>query len=476
MPDAKQTSAFVDDYWERLIVPTLTDYIRIPNKSPNFDPDWKANGHMDRALELARQWTEANRPEGSVLKIYEEDNRTPLLLLTIPPSGIPADQARTVLMYGHLDKQPEMTGWRDGLGPWEPVLENGKLYGRGGADDGYALFASVCAVNALRESGTPHDRIVVLIEFSEESGSPDLPFYTELLADEIGAPDLVVCLDSGVGNYDQFWTTTSLRGMLAGVLSVQVLEEGVHSGDASGIIPSSFRLLGILLSRLEEQATGRVLPPALNANIPAVRVEQARAAAAALDHEVYTKFPMPAGMRPMHDDNAELILNRTWRAALSYTGLDGMPLPGDAGNVLRPRTELKLSLRLPPVIEAPPVQDLLAELFLKDPPLGAKVEYRPGYATTGWNAPDLSVGLETSLQNASAKYFGKPALAMGEGGSIPFMGMLGDKFPQAQFVVTGVLGPASNAHGPNEFLHIPYAKTLTCCVAEVLGERGYVSR
>lgn len=463
MPNPQKTRAFINRFWDEEIVPTITEYIRIPNKSPHFDPDWEKNGHMEQALRLAVDWLEKHPIPGSKLHVGRLKGRTPLLLLEIP-----GDSDRTVVMYGHLDKQPEMTGWREGLGPWIPVMENDKLYGRGGADDGYALFASVAAIKALKEQGVPHARIIILIEFSEESGSPDLPFYVDHFSDRIGSPDLVICLDSGAGNYDQLWSTTSLRGMVGGTLRVDVLTEGVHSGDASGIVPSSFRILRQLLTRVENPETGEIIADELSVAIPEERVLQARKAAETLGDQVFSKFPFVDKMQPVTTDRVELVLNRTWRPALAYTGQDGIPPTVSGGNVLRPYTELKLSFRIPPTLPANQARETIRKLLSENPPYGARVTLHAEEAAGGWNAPKLAPWLEDALNRVSETFYGKPALHMGEGGSIPFMGMLGEKYPEAQFVVTGVLGPASNAHGPNEFLHIPFAKRLTCCCAHIL--------
>jgi acetylornithine deacetylase/succinyl-diaminopimelate desuccinylase-like protein len=375
-----------------------------------------------------------------------------------------------VLLYGHLDKQPEMVGWLEGYGPWQPRLDGDKLYGRGGADDGYAMFGALSALAALREQGMPHARAVVLIEACEESGSYDLPFYVNHLAGQIGKPSLVVCLDSGCGNYDQLWLTTSLRGVLACTLNVRVLEEGVHSGDASGVVPSSFRILRSLLSRLEDEASGTIRPDGLYTQIPAERVAQARRAAAALGDQIYAKFPFAGDTAPMSQDTTELVLNRTWRPQLAVTGMSGLPEPGNAGNVLLPFTTAKLSLRLPPTLDPEAAGAMVKRLLEADPPYGATVEFAGQTASAGWNAPALSGWLEASLSRASQDAFGAPPAYMGEGGSIPFMAMLGERFPAAQFVVTGVLGPHSNAHGPNEFLHIPTGKKITQVIAQILAD------
>jgi acetylornithine deacetylase/succinyl-diaminopimelate desuccinylase-like protein len=449
--------------WDDDIVPRLVDYIRIPAKSPHFDPAWEAHGHIEKVARLAEAWARAQPIAGLTVEIVRLPGRTPLVLFEVPGTG-----DRTVLLYGHLDKQPEMVGWRAAGGPWTPILESDKLYGRGGADDGYAIFAALSAIGALHAQGIPHARCIGLIETCEESGSYDLPAYLDALTPRLGQVDLVVGLDSGCGDYERLWMTTSLRGLAAGTLHVDVLTEGVHSGDASGVVPSSFRIARKLLDRLEDSATGWILPSAFHTQIPPERIEQAAQAAAILGDIVIRKYPFAEGTRAMVDDGAEALLNRTWRPALSTIGADGFPPIADAGNVLRPTTALMLSLRLPPTIDGETATRAMKSLLEADPPHRARVSFEPVQGATGWNAPPTQPWLLQALDRASREHYGKPAAAMGEGGTIPFMAMLGEQFPQAQFLITGVLGPHSNAHGPNEFLHVAYAKRLTACVAEVL--------
>ena len=453
----------VSSQWDREIIRELTDYIRIPAKSPHFDREWETHGHIERVVRLAQAWVSQQPVRGLTVEIVRLPGRTPLLQFDVPGSG-----ERTVLLYGHLDKQPEMTGWREGHGPWDPWFEGGKLYGRGGADDGYAVFAALSAIGALQAQGTPHARCVGMIETCEESGSYDLPAYLDALAPRMGQVDFVVGLDSGCGDYERLWATTSLRGLVGGSLVVQVLSEGVHSGDASGVVPSSFRIARKLLDRLEDASTGRVLPPEFHASIPAERAEQAKRAAAILGDMVIEKYPFAGATQPLTSDHAEALLNRTWRPALSITGADGLPSITDAGNVLRPQTALKLSLRLPPTVDGAGALRVLQGLLETGPPYGATVRFAGESAATGWNAPPTAPWLARAIDEASMHFYGKPSAAMGEGGTIPFMAMLGKHFPDAQFLITGVLGPHANAHGPNEFLHVPYASKLTACVASVL--------
>ena len=455
----------IAQFWDDAIVPSLVEYIKIPAKSPHFDKAWASNGHIDAAVELAARWCRKHALPGMRLEVVRLPGRTPVLFLEIPSNS---NSNRNVLMYGHLDKQPEMVGWRDGHGPWTPVLADGKLYGRGGADDGYAVFCALSAIRALQEEKRPHGRIAILIECCEESGSGDLPAYFEVLSKKIQNPELVIALDSGCGNYEQLWSTTSLRGLVNGVLTVEVLTEGVHSGDASGVVSSSFRIARMLLDRIDAADTGIVKHSAFHAQIPPERAAQARRAAEVLGEEIWRKFPFTPGGQPMQADLADLVLNRTWRPFLAVTGADGLPAPANAGNVLRPRTQLVLSLRLPPTVNAESAKQQLKAILETDPPYGARVTFESGHAGSGWHAPQTAPWLEKVLNESSTRHFGKPAMWMGEGGTIPFMGMLGAQYPQAQFLITGVLGPHSNAHGPNEFLHIGYAKKLTACVADVL--------
>jgi len=458
-------SNFVGKIWDDSIVPTLVDYIEIPAKSPHFDPDWEANGHIQKAVDLIEGWCKEQPIEGLTVEVVKLEGRTPLIYMEIP-----GEIDDTVLLYGHLDKQPEMVGWHDDLGPWKPVIKGDKLYGRGGADDGYSAFGSLTAIRALREHGGKHARCVVIIEGCEESGSYDLPYYIDHLQDRIGDVSLVICLDSGCGNYDQLWCTTSLRGLVSGNLNVNILEAGVHSGDASGIVASSFRIARQLISRLENENTGAILPGDFHVDIPQQRIDQAALCASVLGDYVYKRFPWAGDAHAVTQDSTEAVLARTWHPALAITGADGMPSLDNAGNVLRPHTSLKLSLRIPPMIDPDAATAALKELMESDPPYGAKVEFEPEQGASGWNAPEFSPWLLETATKASQAYFGKPAVYMGEGGTIPFMGMLGEKFPKAQFFITGVLGPESNAHGPNEFLHIPMGKRLTCCVADMLAD------
>lgn len=465
-----------DQRWDNELVPRLVEYVKVPAKSPGFDASWAAHGYLQQVVKEAFAWGRAQKIAGLSIEIVALDGKTPCIFFDVPATG-GLGNAKTVLFYGHLDKQPEMVGWRDDLGPWKPVIEDGKLYGRGAADDGYAIYAALTMIAALDAQGAPRPRCVGIIESCEESGSPDLPAYLDLLAPRFGDVGLVAGLDSGCGNYEQLWVTTSLRGLVGGTLTVEVLSEGVHSGKASGLVPSSFRIARQLLNRIDDPATGRLIDPAFHAEIPAERLQQAKTAGEILGDQVWKEFPWvgcnhgPDGhahAMPTTTDPVEGILARTWRPALSVTGAAGFPSIDSAGNVLRPKTTFKLSLRIPPTVDGERATYQLKKLLTVNVPYNAKVSFDADWGATGWNAPETAAWLKRAADEASRSVWGKDAAWMGEGGTIPFMNMLGEKFPRAQFLITGVLGPKSNAHGPNEFLHIPYVKQLTAAVAGIV--------
>lgn len=463
---------FVDRKWDDEILPALTDYIAVPAKSPMFDPDWQSNGFIERVVLEAAQWAEKQPVRGLRLEIIRLPGRTPVIFFEAPATR--SNSTETVVLYGHLDKQPEFDGWRRDLGPWTPKLLDDMLYGRGGADDGYATYSSISAIAALDAQGVERPRCVGIIETCEESGSYDLLPYIDALRDRLGRVGLVICLDSGAGNYDQLWLTTSLRGLVAGDLEVQVLDEGIHSGAYGGIAPSTFRIMRTLLERLEDSSTGNLLPKGFHCDIPLQRLNEMEATARILGDDVWKKIPWSCGqdggtVLPVTSDPYQALIDSTWRPQLAITGAAGLPSLLDAGNVLRPRTAFKLSLRLPPLVDATQALAELQSMLEVDPPYNAKVTFKPELGgATGWSAPELAPWLGNVLNDASRGHFGADLAFLGQGGTIPLMNTLREGFPSAQFMVCGVLGPKSNAHGPNEFLHVPYAKKLTAAVAEVI--------
>ncbi len=466
MPTTTPTLAdFVADRWDEAL-PTLMDYIAIPARSPMFAPAWEANGHLARAATLLTDWARAQAIDGLHVELIAPPGLTPVLLAEVPATD--AELAgHTVVLYGHMDKQPEMLPWSPGLGPWQPVLDGDRRHGRGGADDGYSVFAALIAIAAVRAGGGRHGRCVILIEASEESSSVHLEQHLEQLLPRIGTADVVITLDSFCESYDRLWTTTSTRGVCGGVLAIEVCADDPHSGRASGVLPSAYRISRVLLDRVEDSATGRVLLATANVEIPAHRVDEARVAATAFPRLSGSFRPVP-GIVSMGADAHHELLNETWRPALEVIGVDGLPPVADAGNVFRSRLALKLSLRLPPTADTWAVGDELRSVLEADPPFGAQVRLLDGARGPGWASPAFAPWLAEACDRASKQHWGLPVASCGVGGTIPFMGMLGERMPDAQFLLVGVLGPGSNAHGPDEFLHLPTVRRVTATVADVL--------
>jgi acetylornithine deacetylase/succinyl-diaminopimelate desuccinylase-like protein len=453
--------------WADEVIPSLSGLIAVPALSPQFDPSWAATGHLRAAVDHMASWAAA-RPLGARQEIVEFEGRSPVLFIDVPASPGAADDG-TVLIYGHLDKQPALGEWSEGLGPWRPVVRDGRLYGRGAVDDGYSGYAAVTALEAVRAAGGKHGRTVILLETAEESGSPDLLRYLDQFAAGVGEVRLVICLDSGGGtDYKRLWLTSSLRGLVAATITVRVLEAGIHSGFASGIVPSSFRIMRELLDRVEDTATGRVTLPEMNVPIPAERYADAAAFARLEPDALLRSFPFVPGMSPASDDLVELLLNRTWRPTLSVIGGDGLPESLLAAHVLRRETSLRLSFRTPPTADVSAARAALEKTLTTDVPYGAQVTLRDFVTVSGWSVPALSPWLAAALDELTGPVFSDPYRQIGMGGGIPFMEMLGRRFPDADFVVTGAVSADSNMHVPDEWLNIGYAEQVTAAVAAIL--------
>ena len=461
--DLEAIHAWVDEQWESHVLPSLSDFIEIPALSPAFDDDWAANGYLDDTIDLFLGWLNSLPMKGMSCNVHRLEGRTPVLTITIEGTG-----DGEVLFYSHLDKQPPVTGWSDGKGPWIPVREDPWLYGRGSVDDGYGGYLSVLSILALQQHGIPHPKATYLIETCEESGSFDLPAYLDELSDILGTPDLVVVMDSGAGDYERLWVTTSLRGLVGGTLKVGVCEEGVHSGMAGGIIPSSFRIARSIISRIEDESTGQVLLPELSVDFSDELHGEAQGIADVLGEKVWTDLPALDGVEPQTPGLKEIVLSGNWRPSLSVTGVDGMPSLKHAGNVLRTHTSFKLSMRIPPGVDAAAAEGAMSSALEANPPHGAHVSFTADAAANGFSAPPMDPSFREALNTASLATFGNPMQVFFEGGTIPFLAMMQEKYPNANFLVTGSLGPGGNAHGPDEKLHIPATKCVTTCLTAAI--------
>jgi acetylornithine deacetylase/succinyl-diaminopimelate desuccinylase-like protein len=462
-------ASYVDKLWEDDVVAVLSDYVTIRCLSPDYDPAWERNGEIGRATRLLSKWAASRPIPGIAVEVVEREGLTPVIIADVPAT--PGARASLVtLLYGHLDKQPPLGSWREGLDPFIAVREGDRLYGRGTADDGYSIFAAIGALEALAASDEPHGRCLVLIESSEESGSSHLGPYLDEVAARIGepGPGLVICLDSGCITYDRLWVTNSLRGSLIANVRVEVLSEGIHSGNAGGVVPSSFRLLRQLISRIEDELTGEILLPELHLEPPARYKTASEQITSELGEAADGDFPIVPSLQLSGLNAADRLLRRTWMPALELTGIDGVPSLKDGGNVLRPFTTAKLSVRLPPPVDPDVAAQALVRVLSAEPPQGAKVTVDVTSLAPGFDAPVRAEWLARATDEASEAFFGRRAGAMSEGGTIPFLAELIARFPEAQVLVTGLLGPSSNAHGPNEMLDLATARRLTASVAHVL--------
>ena len=453
-----------DRIWEESILPSLSEFIEIHALSPMFEPNWDELGELQATLDLFCSWLDNQGLQGMSYNVHRIANHSPVLLVTIEGTG-----SGEVLFYSHLDKQPSRPHlWSEGLHPLKAVRRDPFLYGRGSVDDGYGGYLCVTAIRLLQEAGIPHPKATFLIETCEESGSYDLPPYLDELTEDLGNPDLIVVLDSGGPSYEHIWVTEALRGLVAGNLSVRVSHEGVHSGMSGGAIPSSFRIQRMLLDRIENSQTGEVLIPEMHVEISDNIMQQATALAEVLGDELWSSLPTVETLESQSKDVSEMLLDINWRPALSVIGADGIPSVQSAGNVLRTNTDLKISFRIPPGVNAEEVQDVVKQILEENPPYGAEVTYNPTEPADGFHAPPLHEGIASALESASLHLTGKSPMSTWIGGTIPFMAMIQNKYPNACFLCTGSSGPGNNAHGPDEKLHIPHSKRVNVALAAAI--------
>ena len=453
-----------DEIWEQSILPSLSEFIEIKALSPLFEPDWANLGELDATIELFCKWLDDQGISGMSYETHRIDDLSPVLLVTIEGTG-PGE----VIFYSHLDKQPSKSElWSEGLHPLRAVRRDPWLYGRGSVDDGYGGYLCATSIRLLQEAGAPHPRCTLIIETCEESGSFDLPPYLEALSGQLGDPDMVVVMDSGGPDYEHVWMTEALRGLVSGTLSVKVSHEGIHSGNSGGSIPSSFRILRVLLDRVEDSATGRVLIPEMHVEIPREIREKAVALREIVGNSIWEQFPTVDSLRQASDTTEDMIIAMNWAPTLSIIGADGMPSVQVAGNVLRTNTDLKLSFRIPPGVDSDIAIACAKKALEEDPPYGAEVTFTPDSCADGFHAPPLAGSVSDAIHDASMELTGLPPLAIWTGGTIPFMAMMQGKYPEAMFLCTGSSGPGNNAHGPDEKLHIPSSKRLTVTLSATI--------
>lgn len=459
----------IDHLWNSSVEEALKQYIRLPALSPDFDSRWEENGVLYDSLVQAKAWAEKQGIAGLHCEIIRHEGFTPCLFVEIEAKSRKPFKG-SVFLYGHLDKQPENHGWDADKGPWEPVVKNGRLYGRGSVDDGYAFYTSMAAIKALQTLGLEHPRCVGLFETCEESASRHYEEYLNDCTEKLGEIGLVVALDSCSGDYDRLWVTDTLRGMIGGAIEVRTLTAGVHSGEASGIVPGSFMILRNLLDRIEDSRTGEIIPKAFQTNIPPEAREQTREVAEIEGDLIWKAYPWHGSTEPLTKDPYEGLLNRNWRPELTVTGIDGIPSVANGGNVMRPYTRAKIGLRLPPDVNAEKASEEFGKIVTENPPFNADVRFEPVVASDGWVAPKRADWLKQAFLESSQTLWGAAPGFLGMGGSIPLLNVFTGRWPKAQYMVAGALGPGSNAHGPNESLHIDYCKKLISSVAYVIAK------
>ena len=464
--NADKTREIIDAHWDNWYVKGLCEFIEVPNLTPMVDPNYLTNGLNEKAMALVDDYINKLEIKGISKKIFQPDGMTPLIVYAVDKAEGGSDAQ--IMFYGHLDKQPWMDGWDEGLGPTKPVIRGEYLYGRGGGDDGYSPFSTMLAIKNAQLQGIKHSRIVLVLETEEESGSPNLINLLNIAKDFIGNPDYLFCLDSGAFDYNQLWLTSSLRGITLMDVTVKAGKGGYHSGEVGGIVPETFRVMRHLLNRLDDPKTGLPMEE-LNTELPAYARPEAERMVALSGEAMCKKYKMEEGVKYCSQDNlVEMYLNNTWRANLSVTGAGGLPDYNRAGNVVRPQTTLRLSYRLPPNMDCHKAAAIVKQKLTTDVPHDCIVEIKGDHNGNGWCMKDPEPWFHDVINNASKNFYDREYGSYGMGGSIPFLSQLGGLYPNTFIVALGLLGPQSNAHAPNESVNLTYAKKLTMCMSHIL--------
>ncbi|CDW83647.1 peptidase m20 [Stylonychia lemnae] len=470
--ESKDTATIVDEHYDSWFVPGLSDFVRVPNLTMMADNNFATNGLIQQAMECVDNYINKLDVQGLKRHVFHPEGSNPLVVYVIDGSE---GATRNVMLYGHLDKQPWGAGWEEGLAPNDPQIRGDYMYGRGSSDDGYSAFATMLAVKSIQLAGGKLPRVVLVLETEEESGSPNLIPLLNLAEDVIGKPDACFCMDSGALDYDQLWLTSSLRGVCNVDLTIEGGKVGYHSGETGGIIPETFRVARALLNRLDNCDTGRVTED-LQVPVPDFKQQEADSLSEKYGDKLFKKYNLNEGVQYINEDNIpELYLNKVWRPNLSITGAEGLPPIAAAGNVLRPKTTIRCSMRLCPAFDAHEAEKIITNKLTTDVPYNAKVTVSGGHAGNGWCQKHLQEWLHNALTEAGHKFFGgKDYGSFGEGGSIPFLNELQKKYPDTQIVAMGLVGPGANIHGPNENINLVYAKKLVKTLAHVINQAGTV--
>jgi acetylornithine deacetylase/succinyl-diaminopimelate desuccinylase-like protein len=355
-----------------------------------------------------------------------------------------------VLLYAHHDVQPPGDAEHWHSEPFEPTERDGRLFGRGAADDKAGIAAHLAALRAY--DGAPPVGVVVLVEGEEEIGSPTLPAFLETYA-ELLAADVMVLADSTNWAVGRPALTTSLRGLVDAVVEVRTLEHAVHSGMYGGPVPDALTALVRLLATLHDEK-GDVAVPGL-----------ATGAADPLD---LTEDQLRADAGVV--EGVELIgsgslTERLWtRPAVAVIGIDA-PTVAHASNTLVPVARAKVSLRLAPGDDSQRAMDSLVEHLEAHAPWGAQVTVHRGSAGEPFQGSGSGPAYDAA-HRAFGTAWGVEPVHTGVGGSIPFIAAFAEQFPAAQILVTGVEDPDSRAHGADESLHL--GEFARVCLAEAL--------
>ena len=469
--DKKSFEKYIEKMFTYNMIPNLMNFIRIPNLSPAYDYEWNTNGLLLKAANLIIAYAKSLEIKNAQINLIQDKGYSPLIFIEIPASR-PNDN-RTVLLYAHFDKQPHGTGWDDDKGPTKPVIQNGRLYGRGSADDGYASFSMLTAIKACQEHNCPLPRICLIFEGAEESTDEHLTYYFNKLLPIIGENVIAfIPLDSGCADYDRLWITNSLRGVCDYEINIQTLDNNISFGpEASGRIAENLFILRKAIDAVMDTSTGDVkIEEFYVKDIPEEIQEEMDKEIEIVGEQFFKEIPLYEGVKPLKTDIKEAMINNRWKPTCSILGIDNCPKIEDNGFGVKKSITVKMSMRLPPGIDSHAALEALKKVVKENIYFDAKVKFLSAEVADGWKLTNFSEKTKNVLNKASKEYFGNELVFKGMGGSIPFITYFQTKYPNADVICTGILGADCFEHGPNENLHLEACKKMILVLCYFLSE------
>ena len=452
-------------------LPNLMNFIRIPNTSPEFDPDWDKNNLLLKASKLIITFIKTLQLKNTEITLLKDENHTPFILTETKSSK--EKEKNTILFYAHIDKQPNCEGWDKGKSATNPIIENGRLYGRGSIDDGYAIYSILTAIKYCQDNNLFTNRIICIFECSEESSSDDLNYYFDKLIPFFGNDiSLFCCVDLTCLDYKKMWIVNCIRGVMDFDVKIYTLNNDIYSNFTKGVFPDNFMIFRKLCDLLRNEKGEFLIPELIISEdkIPKDRKKELEEASKEIGIDFIKVLPLYNNTKPMKDDIYKLLLNNIWKVSMIIKGIDGIPDKKYEGNILSKGLKARIQMRIPPLLNGKKAFEAIKKKFIENTPFNSKVEVEMIGIDDGWNDKNFSERSKNVFNYVSKIGFGNDVGFKFDGGSVPFIQYFENKYPKSQIANLGIRGYECNEHGPNESIDLDACKKFIAALVILMSE------